>query len=119
MERYRSSQHHLRHFLEIAVMSAGTVERISLHSEIMRLAEKLHELKSARGLTQRKVAKAVGVSHTTVNRWFNGTGAPSVYEAARLAEFFGVPVGYLADDPMPTPELRPPTRPARKGRDVV
>jgi transcriptional regulator with XRE-family HTH domain len=45
--------------------------------EIDQLAKRIHALRMARGLSQRKFAEEIGVSHTQISEWERGTEKPS------------------------------------------
>lgn len=71
----------------------------------MELAAKLRQLRDKRGVSEREVSRAISktapehkASPTTVGRWFSGTGMPSFVQAVELANYFGVPISYLAYD---------------------
>ena len=51
----------------------------------MNLAESIRRARLARGLTQRALAEALGVSDRAVSRWETGTAAPDVTLLPRLA----------------------------------
>lgn len=51
-----------------------------------RLANRLNQLRSERGLTQAALAELVGVSRKTVNTVENGVFIPSTVVALRLAK---------------------------------
>lgn len=67
--------------------------------ELMTFTEKFNQLYAARRLSQVKLAEALDnkVSQGTVGNWLHGT-YPRLHEAWMLAQFFGVPLDYLADD---------------------
>lgn len=54
-----------------------------------RLAERLRELRRARGLTQRDVARAFGITDVGYGGWERGDTEPSLDNIVRLCEFFG------------------------------
>ena len=56
------------------------------------LANRLRDLRSARGLTQAALAEAVGVSRKTINTIENRVFVPSTVLALRLARVLEVPV---------------------------
>lgn len=56
------------------------------------LSNRLHDLRSERGLTQAALAELVGVSRKTVNTVENGVFIPSTLLALRLARALGCPV---------------------------
>ena len=56
------------------------------------LANRLHDLRAERGLTQAALAEMVGVSRKTINTVENGVFVPSALLALRLARSLGCPV---------------------------
>lgn len=56
---------------------------------------KLRYLREQKNLTLVEVAEKIGVSKLTVLKWEHGTSEISIGKAKRLAEYFGVSVGYL------------------------
>lgn len=64
------------------------------------LRNRLHELRTERGLTQAALAELVGVSRKTINTVENGVFVPSTVLALRLARALGRPVEdvFLLDD---------------------
>ena len=57
-----------------------------------RLDNRLHELRTQRGLTQAALAELVGVSRKTINTVENGVFVPSTVLALKLARALGRPV---------------------------
>ena len=55
-----------------------------------KIAEKLAELRNAKGVTQDDVAQAIGVSNKTVSKWENGTSMPDLPMLVMLAEYYEV-----------------------------
>lgn len=55
----------------------------------------LRNLREQKNLTLVEVAEKIGVSKLTVLKWEHGTSQISIGKAKRLAEYFGVSVGYL------------------------
>lgn len=51
---------------------------------------KLQALREAKGLTQRQVGQAIGVSTVTVSSYENGHGKPSGDVLARLMVLYGI-----------------------------
>lgn len=56
------------------------------------LGNRLHDLRTERGLTQAALAELVGVSRKTINTVENGVFIPSTLLALRLARALGCPV---------------------------
>ena len=55
-----------------------------------KIAEKLAELRSAKGVTQDDVAQALSISNKTVSKWENGASTPDLPMLVMLAEYYGV-----------------------------
>ena len=58
-------------------------------------SENLKRLRSARGLTQRALADALGVTFQAVSKWENGRAAPDIFVLPRLASIFGCQIDDL------------------------
>ena len=56
---------------------------------------RLKELRKEKGLTQKGLADEIGVSKITVLRWENEERQIKIDKAQKLADYFGVSVGYL------------------------
>ena len=55
-------------------------------------------LKAARvnaGLTQKELAKKLGVTNTTVNSWENGITEPSLNQLRELSRLSGIPMDFI------------------------
>ena len=64
----------------------------------MCFADKLTELRSARGLSQEQLAEAIGVTRQAVSRWERGANLPDAVSLTRLAGLFGVTAEWLVDE---------------------
>ena len=65
----------------------------------MDFGKKLYSLRKERGLSQAKVAEAVGISRRAYIGYENDGRRPQRHETyGKLAEFFGVDAGYLFTD---------------------
>ncbi len=56
----------------------------------------IRHLRKAAGLTQRPLAKAMGVNHMSIYHWEAGRNEPSARQLKTLAEVFGVPMEAIA-----------------------
>lgn len=56
---------------------------------------RLRELQRAEKLTQQELADIAGVSKRTIQNWEDGTSNIKPEKAKKLADYFGVSVGYL------------------------
>ena len=53
----------------------------------INISAKLTELRTAKGITQEEVAKALEVSNKTISKWENGTSSPELSMLAALAKY--------------------------------
>ena len=65
------------------------------YKTMMKLNEKLQELRKQKGLTQEELAAALYVSRTAISKWESGRGYPSIESLQALAKFFSVTVDEL------------------------
>lgn len=61
----------------------------------MGFAENLARLQEERGETNYKIAKALGISQTTIANWKDGTSEPRTLYLNALADHFGCTVDEL------------------------
>ena len=64
---------------------------------MMRLGEKIKELRKAKGISQEILANYLGVSFQAVSKWENGSTLPDVTMIPAIASFFGVTTDELLD----------------------
>ena len=67
-----------------------------------------HRLKSvlsASGVERGELARHLGVSVPTVNRWLNGISTPNVYQFREIAHFFGLPYDWFLEDEGSIPDV--------------
>jgi len=58
---------------------------------------RIKELREKKGLTQRQVAKELGVAASTVLNWENGIFEPGIAELIKLADLFQVTLDFLVE----------------------
>ena len=56
---------------------------------------RIKEIRQKEGLSQKALAKKIGVSYRTIQNWENGVNQIKLDKAQQLANFFRVGVGYL------------------------
>lgn len=56
---------------------------------------RLKELRQEKKLAQKELAHEIGVHYRTLQNWENGESQIKPDKAQQLADYFGVPVGYL------------------------
>ena len=62
---------------------------------IIKIGEKICELRNKQNLSQQALAKCLGVTRSCVNAWEMGTSNPSIKKIIDIAEFFHVSTDYL------------------------
>lgn len=62
---------------------------------IILIDERIKELRNKIGLTQKELAKRIGVTRNTVNSWEMALSAPSCNYLAELSKVFGVSADHL------------------------
>ncbi len=66
---------------------------------------RLKGLLSASGVERGELARHLGVSVPTVNRWLNGISTPNVYQFREIAHFFGMPYDWFLEDNGGIPDM--------------
>ena len=59
---------------------------------------RLRGLLSASGVERGELARHLGVSVPTVNRWLNGISTPNAYQLREIAHYFGMPYDWFLED---------------------
>ena len=59
--------------------------------------QRLKEVLSASLVEHGELARHLGVSVSTVNRWLGGISTPNVYQFRKIAHFFGMPYDWFLD----------------------
>lgn len=57
--------------------------------------ERFEQLLQKHGVTPYKVSKEAGVTQTSLSNWKSGRSTPSVKTLQKIADYFGVSIGYL------------------------
>ena len=60
-----------------------------------KLAEKLKELRIEKGLSQREVSRALGMTRNAFTNYENGYREPSLDNLKKICQFFDVSADYL------------------------
>ena len=55
-----------------------------------KIAEKLVELRTSKGVTQEDVARSLSISNKTIPKWENGASTPDLPMVVELAKYYGV-----------------------------
>ncbi|EUJ33643.1 DNA-binding protein [Listeria floridensis FSL S10-1187] len=64
----------------------------------MNFGEKLISLRKKNRLTQKELAKKIGVTPSTISKYENSTHRPPIFMLAKLAETLGTTTDFLLDD---------------------
>jgi transcriptional regulator with XRE-family HTH domain len=62
---------------------------------MLKIGEKIKELRKAQDVTQEKLADYLNISYQAVSKWENGLALPDITLIPALAGFFGVSADYL------------------------
>ncbi len=57
---------------------------------MLKIGEKIKELRKAQDITQEKLADYLNISYQAVSKWENGLALPDITLVPQLANFFGV-----------------------------
>ena len=69
-----------------------------MNQSIDKFDRRLKQLLSISGVERGELARHLGVSVPTVNRWLNGISTPNVYQFREIAHFFGMPYDWFLED---------------------
>ena len=58
-------------------------------------SQRIYELKKQRGLSQKELGEAVGLSHKSISTIESGSRSTTIEKLVLLADFFGVSTDYL------------------------
>ncbi len=61
----------------------------------MTFSEKLYELRTKHELSQKQLAKKIGVAQASINYWEKGERTPSIDAAKNISDFFGITLNEL------------------------
>jgi len=62
---------------------------------ILKVAERIHELRDAHDMTQASLARRMGVTRSSVNAWEMGISVPSTEKLVELSEIFHTSTDYM------------------------
>jgi len=83
----------------------GSSEKSKGKGKGLFIGEKLQHLLMHAGISDRRLAREIGVSPTAVYKWkYNISGVTWEY-LEKLSSFFGVPISYFLDEETDTEEL--------------
>lgn len=68
-------------------------------------SQKLKELRSERGLTQKQIAEQLNMSQQGYARWESGKIQPSIPTIEKFANFFNIPIAQLLSEENEKSEL--------------
>ena len=72
----------------------------------MRFADKIMKLRDEQGISQKDLAKSMGVSRQTVYKWEADLSVPEIDKIKSLSQFFGVSCEELLNDSIPLPSTQ-------------
>ena len=84
--------------LMLEKMDAGALKRVAPLFDSKALARRIKEVRNARGLSQQKAAKIMGVPRTYFSKIENSRAVPTLRSLQRFAAALGVSEGQLLND---------------------
>ncbi len=88
----------------------------------MTLADKIVQLRKAKGISQEELAAQIGVSRQAVSKWESGQSTPDVEKIILLSRFFDTTTDYLllgVESPAPTVPFPTPSPETPKSWNAV
>lgn len=76
------------------------------------VSEKIKSIRMDNGISQRELAKKLGLSNRAVSKWENGLSYPSTENLIRIAEVFSVPLEYFFEKAREENERKNDEKPA-------
>ncbi|MCD8146997.1 MAG: helix-turn-helix domain-containing protein [Clostridiales bacterium] len=70
----------------------------------MNIADRIQQLRKAKGISQEELADRVGVSRQAVSKWESEQSVPDLNKIILLSDYFGVTTDYLLKGIEPLPE---------------
>lgn len=64
---------------------------------LMTMYSRYERLLLKKGVTSYRVSKATGISQTVFSEWKRGKSIPKVDKIRKIADYFGVSVGYFLE----------------------
>ena len=74
---------------------------------MMKLADKLFELRKEKGWSQEKLAEQINVSRQSISKWESGQALPELEKIVELSKIFQVTTDYLLLEESDKPEIKP------------
>ena len=71
--------------------------RMNMNQNTNIFAQRLKSVLSASGVERGELARHLGVSVPTVNRWLNGISTPNAYQLRAIAHYFGMPYDWFLE----------------------
>lgn len=62
---------------------------------VTKFQNRLKELRTAQGLSQKDLGKAIGATYSAISYWETGVNEPKISHVIALAKFFDVSADYL------------------------
>lgn len=69
----------------------------------MNIADRIQQLRKAKGLSQEELADKIGVSHQSVSKWKSEQTTPDIEKILLMSDFFEVTTNYLLKGIEPAP----------------
>lgn len=79
----------------------------------MNMADRIHNLRKSKGISQEELADMIGVSRQAVSKWESEQSTPDIEKVILLSDLFDVTTDYLLKGIEPTPDKTNGVRDAR------
>ena len=79
---------------------------------MVTLAQRIEELRTAKGLSRPALAAALGLPRTAIEKFETGRQTPTQDQQNKLASYFGVSLFSFLDEPAPAPAPKRAVKPA-------
>ena len=76
----------------------------------MNIADRIQQLRKAKGVSQEELADRIGVSRQAVSKWESEQATPDVEKILLLSDYFEVTTDYLLKGIEPVPREMPPAK---------
>lgn len=76
----------------------------------MNIADRIQQLRKAKGISQEELADKIGVSRQAVSKWESEQTTPDVEKVLLLSDYFEVTTDYLLKGIEPAPRETPPVK---------
>lgn len=81
-----------------------TTKEQESREQCMNMADRIQQLRKARGISQEELAEKIGITRQAVSKWESGQSAPDVDRIIAMSDYFEVTTDYLLKGTEPSIE---------------